>query len=45
MPGNIELIDSQRNIRLKIKVVKMQQPWNGKVEFIPGRDYETIEIL
>lgn len=45
MPGNIELIDSQRNIRLMIKVVKMQQPWNGKVEFIPGRDYETIEIL
>jgi hypothetical protein len=45
LPGNIELIDSQRNIRLKIKIIKMKQPWNGKVEFIPGRDYETIEIL
>jgi hypothetical protein len=45
MPENIELIDSQNNIKLKIKVVKMQQPWNGRIEFIPGRDYEIIELL
>ncbi len=45
MPANIEFIDSQRNIGLKIKVVKMQQPWTGNIKFIPGKDYETIEIL
>jgi hypothetical protein len=45
MPRSIELIDTQRNIRLKIKVEKMQQPWTGKIEFIPGKNYETIEIL
>jgi hypothetical protein len=45
IPENIEFIDSQRDIRLKIKVLKIQQPWNGNVMFIPGKDYETIEIL
>lgn len=45
MPGAIEIIDSQRNIKLKIRIVKIQQPWNGKLEFIPGKDYEIIDLL
>ena len=45
MPENIELTDSQNNLRLDIKVVKIQQPWNGRIEFIPGKDYEIIELL
>jgi hypothetical protein len=45
MPENIELIDSQDNIRLKIKIVKMEQPWNGRIDFIPGKNYEIIELL
>lgn len=45
MPEEIEIIDSQRNIKLKIRIVKIQQPWNGKLEFFPGKDYEIIELL
>lgn len=45
IPENIELIDSQDNIRLKIIVVKIQQPWKGRIEFIPGKGYEIIELL
>lgn len=45
MPETIEIVDYQRNIKLKIRVVKIQQPWNGKIDFMPGKEYEIIELL
>jgi hypothetical protein len=35
----------QYNIRIKIKIVKTEYPWNGIVRFVPGKGYELIEIL
>jgi hypothetical protein len=44
-PRIIEITDMQYNIRIKIKIVKTEYPWNGIVRFVPGKGYELIEIL
>ena len=45
IPGIIEIEDSQYNMTIKIKIVKVEYPWNGNVKFIPGKGYESIELL
>jgi Domain of unknown function (DUF4292) len=44
-PRLIELEDAKTNTAIKIKIVKIERPWNGKIEFIRGRGYELIELL
>jgi hypothetical protein len=45
IPKIIEFNDRQYNIEIKIKVLKVQLPWTGNINFIPGRGYELIELL
>jgi hypothetical protein len=45
IPKIIEFVDNQYNIEIKIKVIKVQLPWTGNLNFIPGRGYELIELL
>lgn len=45
LPTKIELEESQYNMAIRIKIIKIELPWNGNVEFIPGRNYEIIELL
>jgi len=33
------------NLKVKIRVLKMEYPWNGNVKFFPGKGYELIELL
>jgi hypothetical protein len=45
LPGIIEFKDSQHNISVKIKILKVDYPWDGNVKFIPGKGYELIELI
>jgi hypothetical protein len=38
-PGRIEINDSGRNIKISIRIEKLSVPWNGEIEFIPGKGY------
>lgn len=38
---HINYIDSE----IYIKIVKFETPWKGDIEFIPGNNYEEIELL
>jgi len=43
MPSEIQInyMDSQ----LLIKILKFEIPWEGNIEFVPGNNYEQIELL
>jgi hypothetical protein len=43
-PGRIEIKDLQRMTTIIIKILKIVTPWNGKIEFIPGNNYEIIQL-
>jgi hypothetical protein len=45
VPHLIEFYDAQSNTKIRIKVVRIELRWNGKVEFVPGKGYELIELL
>ena len=36
---------NQTNTTIKIKILKIEIPWKGNIEFVPGRDYEKMELL
>ena len=44
IPRIIEFSEINYDIRIKIKVLKIQSSWNGHISFIPGKDYELIEL-
>jgi hypothetical protein len=44
VPGEIVINDYNTNTKLKIKIIKIETPWNGIIEFIPGKGYELIEL-
>lgn len=44
VPGEIVVSDYNTNVKIRIKIIKMETPWNGTVEFIPGKGYELIEL-
>jgi hypothetical protein len=44
-PQNINIIDTQRNTSVIIKIDKITLPWEGKIEFIPGYRYELVQLL
>lgn len=45
IPGMIDFTDTKYNTTVKIKIEKVVFPWNGIINFIPGRDYELIELV
>lgn len=45
IPGKIEIENSQYDMTIRIKIVKVEYPWNGNIKFIPGKGYEIIELL
>jgi len=44
IPGVIEMRDNDRNVSVKIRLERVQVPWNGKIEFIPGNGYTKEKI-
>lgn len=44
MPGLIQMNDLQRKIKIKIRIRKMVSPWEGKIDFIPGKQYEILQL-
>jgi hypothetical protein len=45
IPGKIEISEKQSNIIIEIKIQKVITPWEGKIEFIPGRQFKKIHLL
>jgi hypothetical protein len=44
-PGKIEISDSQNKMRIEIKIDKIESPWEGTIQFVPGNKYEKIHLL
>ncbi len=41
---NIDFNSSKSNTTVKIKIVKVEYPWNGNISFISGKGYELINL-
>jgi hypothetical protein len=44
VPKKIEINDSIRNVKIFIRIEKIKIPWNGEIEFVPGRGYEVKKL-
>lgn len=44
IPEKIEIAEGQRSTVIEIKIEKIIIPWDGKIEFIPGKQYEKIHL-
>jgi hypothetical protein len=44
VPGKIEIIEKQTNTTIEILIQKVIVPWNGVIDFIPGRQYDKIHL-
>jgi hypothetical protein len=44
-PGRIEISDKLDNTVIQIMIEKIIIPWEGSIEFIPGKQYEKIPLL
>lgn len=44
-PSNIEISSSQKKTTIKIRILKIESPWDGTIEFIPGNRYEILQLL
>ncbi len=44
-PRIIELEDEFYNTKVKIRVLKLESPWNGDLKFVPGKGYEIIKLI
>ncbi len=45
IPGRIDISEKQNDTRIEIRIIKIIIPWEGSIEFIPGRQYEKIHLL
>jgi hypothetical protein len=45
IPGTVEISGPQNNTRIEIKIRKIIFPWEGSIEFLPGKQYEKIHLL
>jgi hypothetical protein len=45
VPGLVEVTENEFNTRIKIRISKVEYPWNGSVKFVPGKGYELIKLL
>ncbi|MCX6750236.1 MAG: DUF4292 domain-containing protein [Candidatus Pacearchaeota archaeon] len=44
IPGMIEIENFQDKTIVKIRIKKVEFPWDGKIEFIPGNRYEILRL-
>jgi hypothetical protein len=44
LPGVVQMNDLEKKIEIKLKIRKIEAPWIGKVEFIPGKQYENLQL-
>lgn len=44
-PGKIVITEKESNTTIEIKIQKITSPWEGNIEFIPGKQYEKIRLL
>jgi hypothetical protein len=42
IPGRIEIKEIESNTTIEIQIKKIVLPWDGSIEFIPGKQYEKI---
>jgi hypothetical protein len=45
IPGLIEISEQRSNIKIEIRIQKVITPWEGKIEFIPGKQFKKIHLL
>jgi hypothetical protein len=45
IPKTVDINDLQMNTEIRIKLFKVEFPWSGNINFIPGKGYELIELL
>jgi hypothetical protein len=43
-PGKIEIIEGKTNTTIEIYIKKMISPWDGVIDFIPGKQYDKIHL-
>ena len=44
-PGKVDIIEGQSNTTIEIKIQNIISPWEGVIDFIPGKEYEKIHLL
>jgi outer membrane lipoprotein-sorting protein len=44
VPFLITFEDKERNMGARLKISRIQTPWNGEIEFIPGKGYKKEEF-
>jgi hypothetical protein len=44
-PGLIRISDSQNNTVIEIRIQRITIPWEGTIDFIPGKQFEKIHLL
>lgn len=44
IPEDIDIIDLHREISVKVKIDKIEVPWKGNIEFVPGNNYEILQL-
>lgn len=45
VPGSIKIHGSNKVDNINIDIKKIESPWKGSMEFIPGSNYELIELI
>lgn len=43
-PGKVQIKYVKAMINIAIRIEKVEYPWNGEIEFIPGNKYELVEL-
>lgn len=43
-PGIIDFEDQKRKISARIQLIRVEIPWKGEINFVPGKGYLTEEI-
>jgi hypothetical protein len=44
-PGKIEISEEKSNMTIEIRILKILSPWEGTIEFVPGKQYQKIPLL
>lgn len=44
-PEDISIEDVYRKLKVRLSIEKIESPWEGSIEFIPGARYELIPLL
>ena len=44
IPRIIEINDDLSSLQIEVRIEKIEDNWNGKIEFVPGAGYEVIRL-